>query len=136
MAGRIRNTQQINELSRIVDNWLGESDPLLSPIMDTPTGEALIEYWAYRDVFSQQAIQEQGLVGDGWKTANKAASYRDALREIGGALASNDPGFGRLWFTVLSRELGDQEEPEALSSELETARAPRETSPRNIGMMP
>jgi hypothetical protein len=110
VAVRVKNNLQMQEIERIIDLWVGEGDMSLAPIMDTPTGNALIDYMASRSFFSQQAVRDQNLVSDGWKTANKAASYRDELRSIGEALAESDSGFSRLWFTVLSRELGDQED--------------------------
>lgn len=110
VAVRVKNNLQMQEMERIMDLWVGEGDMSLAPIMETPTGDALIDYMSSRSFFSQQAVRDQNLVSDGWKTANKAAPYRDELRSIGEALAESDSGFSRLWFTVLSRELGDQED--------------------------
>lgn len=108
---RTKNDQQMREMERLMVKWVDENDQSLAPIMDTATGNAIIDYMAYRAFYSEKAVAEQRLSTDGWKTANKASSYRDALRGIGEDLAKRDSGFSRLWFTVLSRELRDQEDP-------------------------
>lgn len=127
LATRIQNNRQMNEMETLVEKYIA-GDPLAARIMNTGTGGLLVDYMAARSFLSQKAIEDQGLVPDGWKTANSAAPYRDELRALGQQYAEQDPGFSRLFYTVLNRELGDQEE-EADTFEVTPTTKPRELRP-------
>lgn len=127
LAVRIQNATQMNQMETLVQKYM-DGDPLATRIMETETGEALLEYMAVRSFMSQKAIADQGLVADGWKTARSAATYRDELRALGERLAEQNPGFSRIYYTVLARELGDQEDPDD-TFEITPTSPPRELRP-------
>ena len=105
IAGRAPAYQLIDRghVDRALDN------PIL---MRTNAGQALAEYWRFRESVLAQAEANGVTVGSeqGWRTSGEGEPYREALRAAGNELVRQEPEFARMWDLFLSQEFAREDE--------------------------
>jgi len=113
-----QRNRQMRHLQNIVADYEA-GDPVVVEQMETPMGQAVYTYMAWRDAVDEEAQKRYGLLPGGWATSPRTATLRDSLRNVAGNLidgysfvngqwektVDSVPAFGRLYSFVLENEM-------------------------------
>lgn len=97
---RDRSQNQLQQLETMLAEY--GSDPVATRLLDSTTGQKLVDYMSARQVVVEEAA-ERGVVG--WTSANATFDLRVALRGYGAQLATEDDGFAKMWEYMLDGEM-------------------------------
>jgi hypothetical protein len=119
LSGSVRieeRDRQIREFVRLIDA-ADNNDPVANNVMQSESGEMLRQYMAQRQVFSEQTVELLGGTSPtSFRTKRSAAPFRDALRDLGERLSTQNTTFARMYQYVLAGELFDDEDMSTVES--------------------
>jgi hypothetical protein len=106
--------EKIGESTREITDQVTEIEFLVKDpkVLETPVGEALLEYWNYRDKLLSvlKTADPAAWDTDNWRRNPRNNPMRIKLNQKGAFLVYNYPEFKNLWENVLSQEFLPPEE--------------------------